>query len=140
MIEPVEAKLNNLHVGQKAEFTETITESMIQEFAKLSGDYNPHHIDEEYAKKTKYEKRICHGMLLASFFSKLTAMYLPGQGSFYLSQTLNFVSPAFINDEVTVRGEITKISSSTGIVRVKTQIINKNNVLLVSGDAKVLIP
>ena len=140
MIEPVEAKLNNLHVGQKAEFTETITESMIQEFAKLSGDYNPHHIDEEYAKKTKYEKRICHGMLLASLFSKLTAMYLPGQGSLYISQTLNFVSPAFIDDVVTVSGEITKISSSTGIVRVKTEITNMNNNLLVSGEAKVLIP
>ena len=140
MTEPVEAKLDNLHVGQKAEFTETITESMIQEFAKLSGDYNPHHIDEEYAKKTKYEKRICHGMLLASLFSKLTAMYLPGQGSLYISQTLNFVSPAFIDDIVTESGEITKISSSTGIVRVKTEITNMNNNLLVSGEAKVLIP
>ena len=140
MIKSIEAEINNLHVGQKAEFLEIISESRVQEFAKLSGDFNPHHMDEEYAKKTKYEKRICHGMLLASFFSKLTAMYLPGQGSFYLSQTLNLVSPAFINDEVTVRGEIRKISSSTGIVRVKTQIINKNNVLLVSGDAKVLIP
>ena len=140
MIKSIEAEINNLHIGQKSEFLEIISESRVQEFAKLSGDFNPHHMDEEYAKKTKYEKRICHGMLLASFFSKLTAMYLPGQGSFYLSQTLNFVSPAFINDEVTVRGEITKISSSTGIVRVKTQIINKNNVLLVSGDAKVLIP
>tara|TARA_Y100000996_G_scaffold120862_1_gene90544 strand:+ start:71 stop:493 length:423 start_codon:yes stop_codon:yes gene_type:complete len=140
MTEPVEAKLDNLHVGQKAEFTETITESMIQEFAKLSGDYNPHHIDEEYAKKTKYEKRICHGMLLASLFSKLTAMYLPGQGSLYISQTLNFVSPAFIDDIVTASGEITKISSSTGIIRVKTEITNMNNNLLVSGEAKVLIP
>ena len=140
MTEPVEAKLDNLHVGQKAEFTETITESMIQEFAKLSGDYNPHHIDEEYAKKTKYEKRICHGMLLASLFSKLTAMYLPGQGSLYISQTLNFVSPAFIDDIVTASGEITKISSSTGIVRVKTEITNMNNNLLVCGEAKVLIP
>ena len=140
MTEPVEAKLDNLHVGQKAEFTETITESMIQEFAKLSGDYNPHHIDEEYAKKTKYEKRICHGMLLASLFSKLTAMYLPGQGSLYISQTLNFISPAFIDDIVTASGEITKISSSTGIIRVKTEITNMNNNLLVSGEAKVLIP
>ena len=140
MTEPVEAKLDNLHVGQKAEFTETITESMIQEFAKLSGDYNPHHLDEEYAKKTKYEKRICNGMLLASLFSKLTAMYLPGQGSLYISQTLNFVSPAFIDDIVTASGEITKISSSTGIIRVKTEITNMNNNLLVSGEAKVLIP
>jgi acyl dehydratase len=140
MIKSIEAEINNLHIGQKAEFLEIISESRVQEFAKLSGDFNPHHMDEEYAKKTKYQKRICHGMLLASFFSKLTAMYLPGQGSFYLSQTLNFVSPAFINDVVTVRGEITKISSSTGIVRVKTQIINTENTLLVSGDAKVLIP
>ncbi len=140
MIESVEAKLENLHIGKKAEFTETITESMIQEFAKLSGDYNPHHVNEEYAKKTKYEKRICHGMLLAALFSKLTAMYLPGQGSLYISQTLNFVSPAFIDDVVTVSGELTKISSSTGIVRVKTQITTMNNKLLVSGEAKVLIP
>ena len=140
MIESIEAEINNLHIGQKAEFLEILSESRVQEFAKLSGDFNPHHMDEEYAKKTKYQKRICHGMLLASFFSKLTAMYLPGQGSFYLSQTLNFVSPAFIDDVITVKGEITKISYSTGIVRVKTQIINTNNTLLVSGEAKVFIP
>ena len=79
-------------------------------------------------------------MLLASLFSKLTAMYLPGQGSLYISQTLNFVSPAFIDDIVTASGEITKISSSTGIIRVKTEITNMNNNLLVSGEAKVLIP
>ena len=65
---------------------------------------------------------------------------LPGQGSLYISQTLNFVSPAFIDDVVTVSGELTKISSSTGIVRVKTQITTMNNKLLVSGEAKVLIP
>ena len=74
MIEPIEAEIDNLQIGQKAEFSEIISESRIQEFAKLSGDYNPHHVDETYSKKTKYKKRICHGMLLASFFSKLTAM------------------------------------------------------------------
>ena len=139
MIEPVEAKLNNLHVGQKAEFTETITESMIQEFAKLSGDYNPHHIDEEYAKKTKYEKRICHGMLLASFFSRLTGMYLPGKGSLYLSQSLNFLVPGYIGDKVTVEGEIVKISQSTGVITIKTQITKGISIQLITGDAKVLI-
>jgi 3-hydroxybutyryl-CoA dehydratase len=140
MIKPVKAELKNLCVGQKAEFTEIISESMIQQFAELSGDYNPHHLDEEYSKNTKYKKRICHGMLLASFFSRLTAMYLPGQGSFYLSQSLDFISPGFIGDEIKVKGEITKISSATGIVRVKTEITNVNETLLVSGDAKVLIP
>ena len=139
MIESIEAKLDNLQIGQKVEFTEVISESMVEEFAKLSGDYNPHHIDESYAKKTKFKKRICHGMLLASFFSKLTGMYLPGKGSLYLSQSLNFIAPAFIDDEVTVEGEIVKISHSTGIVTVKTKITKENTIHLITGSAKIII-
>ena len=139
MIESTEAKLSNLHIGQKVEFTEVISESMVEEFAKLSGDYNPHHIDESYAKKTRFKKRICHGMLLASFFSKLTGMYLPGKGSLYLSQSLNFIAPAFIDDEVTVEGEIVKISHSTGIVTVKTKITKENTIHLITGSAKIII-
>ena len=139
MIESIEAKLDNLQIGQKVEFTEVISESMVEEFAKLSGDYNPHHIDESYAKKTGFKKRICHGMLLASFFSKLTGMYLPGKGSLYLSQSLNFIAPAFIDDEVTVEGEIVKISHSTGIVTVKTKITKENTIHLITGSAKIII-
>ena len=139
MIESIEAKLDNLQIGQKVEFTEVISESMVEEFAKLSGDYNPHHIDESYAKKTRFKKRICHGMLLASFFSKLTGMYLPGKGSLYLSQSLNFIAPAFIDDEVTVEGEIVKISNSTGIVTVKTKITKENTIQLITGNAKIII-
>ena len=139
MIESTEAKLDNLQIGQRVEFTEVISESMVEEFAKLSGDYNPHHIDESYAKKTRFKKRICHGMLLASFFSKLTGMYLPGKGSLYLSQSLNFIAPAFIDDEVTVEGEIVKISHSTGIVTVKTKITKENTIQLITGSAKIII-
>ena len=139
MIESIEAKLDNLQIGQKVEFTEVISESMVEELAKLSGDYNPHHIDESYAKKTRFKKRICHGMLLASFFSKLTGMYLPGKGSLYLSQSLNFIAPAFIDDEVTVEGEIVKISHSTGIVTVKTKITKENTIQLITGNAKIII-
>ena len=139
MIESIEAKLDDLQIGQKVEFTEVISESMVEEFAKLSGDYNPHHIDESYAKKTRFKKRICHGMLLASFFSKLTGMYLPGKGSLYLSQSLNFIAPAFIDDEVTVEGEIVKISHSTGIVTVKTKITKENTIHLITGSAKIII-
>ena len=70
MTEPIETRLVNLSIGQRAEFTEVISESMIDEFAKLSGDYNPHHMNESYARKTRFKKRICHGMLLASLFSR----------------------------------------------------------------------
>ena len=139
MIEPTDAKLDNLHIRQKIEFTEVISESMVEKFAKLSGDYNPHHMDESYAEKTKFKKRICHGMLLASLFSRLTGMYLPGKGSLFFSQSLNFISPAFIDDKVTVEGEIVKISRSTRMVTIKTIIKKENNIRLFTGDAKVII-
>ena len=139
MTEPTETKLVDLSIGQKAEFTEVISESMVEEFAKLSGDYNPHHMDESYAKRTRIKKRICHGMLLASLFSRLTGMYLPGKRSLYFSQSLNFISPAFIDDNVTVEGEVVKISRSTGIITIKTRITKENNIELITGIAKVVV-
>jgi len=139
MTEPTEMKLVDLSIGQKVEFTEVISESMIEEFAKLSGDYNPHHVDESYARKTRFKKRICHGMLLGSLFSRLIGMHLPGKHSLYFSQSLNFLYPAFIDDKVTVEGEIVKISRSTGIITLKTRITKENNIELVTGEAKVVV-
>ena len=139
MIEPTEAKLDNLRIGQKIEFTEVISEPMVEKFAKLSGDYNPHHMDESYAEKTRFKKRVCHGMLLASLFSRLIGMHLPGKHSLYFSQSLNFLYPAFIDDKVTVEGEIVKISRSTGIITLKTRITKENNIELVTGEAKVVV-
>ena len=139
MTEPTEMKLVNLSIGQKVEFTEVISESMIEEFAKLSGDYNSHHMDESYARKTRFKKRICHGMLLASLFSRLIGMHLPGKHSLYFSQSLNFLYPAFIDDKVTVEGEVVEISRSTGIITLKTRITKENNIELVTGEAKVVV-
>ena len=139
MTEPTEMKLVNLSIGQRAEFTEVISESMMEEFAKLSGDYNPHHMDESYARKTRFKKRICHGMLLGSLFSRLIGMHLPGKHSLYFSQSLNFLYPAFIDDKVTVEGEVVKISRSTGIITLKTRITKENNIELVTGEAKVVL-
>ena len=139
MTEPIETRLVNLSIGQKVKFTEVISESMIEEFAKLSGDYNSHHMDESYARKTRFKKRICHGMLLASLFSRLIGMHLPGKHSLYFSQSLNFLYPAFIDDKVTVEGEVVKISRSTGIITLKTRITKENNIELVTGEAKVVL-
>ena len=139
MTEPTETRLVDLNIGQKAKFTEVISDVMVEEFAKLSGDYNPQHMDETYAKKTRFKKRICHGMLLASLFSRLVGMYLPGKDSLYFSQSLNFLYPAFIDDKVIVEGEIVKISRSTGIITLKTRITKDNDVELVTGEAKVVV-
>ena len=139
MTEPIETRLVDLSIGQKVKFTEVISESMIEEFAKLSGDYNSHHMDESYARKTRFKKRICHGMLLASLFSRLIGMHLPGKHSLYFSQSLNFLYPAFIDDKVTVEGEVVKISRSTGIITLKTRITKENNIELVTGEANVVV-
>jgi len=139
MTEPTETRLVDLNIGQKAKFTEVISDALVEEFAKLSGDYNPQHMDETYAKKTRFKKRICHGMLLASLFSRLVGMYLPGKHSLYFSQSLNFLYPAFIDDKVMVEGEIVKISRSTGIITLKTRITKDNDIELITGEAKVVV-
>ena len=130
---------DEIPIGYTKNFSVKIDEEMLDNFANISGDFNPLHMDEQYAKTTQFKGRVCHGMLLASFFSKLTGMYLPGKGSLYLSQSLNFIAPAFIDDEVTVEGEIVKISHSTGIVTVKTKITKENTIHLITGSAKIII-
>ena len=134
-----ENTLEELEIGQKRKFSVKITESLINEFAKISGDYNPLHVDEQYAKSTKFGKRICHGMLLGSFFSKMVGMYLPGKNALYFSQTLNFRLPCFINDEVSVEGEILEKSMASRIITVKTSVYDRQGKCLVDGIAKVMV-
>jgi len=140
MIEsPLEYTFENILIGEKRKFSEKIDESKLETFARLSGDYNPVHMDEKYAKKTSFKKRICHGMLLASFFSRLVGMYLPGKNALYFSQTLNFQAPCFVGDQITIEGEVIDKSSATKSVTIKTSIHNQNKECIVDGIAKVII-
>lgn len=136
---PSEYKFDEISIGDKKKFTEKIDESKLQEFAKLSGDFNPLHMNEEYARTTKFKKRVCHGMLLASFFSKLVGMYLPGKNALYFSQDLNFQSPCYLGDQITVEGEVLDKSDSTRIITIKTSIYNQDGSCLVDGTAKVIM-
>ena len=128
-----------IKIGMEKKFTIEITESMLENFANLSGDYNPLHMDKDYAKTTSFKKRVCHGMLLSSFFSRLVGMYLPGQNALYLYQSLKFPKPCFINEKVTITGKIVSKSESTQIITLKTTIVNESGKCLVDGDAKVLL-
>ena len=101
-----EYTFEDIKVGQRFKFTIKITEKLLNDFAILSGDQNPLHMDENYANSTPFKKRVCHGMLLASFFSRLIGMHMPGKNALYFSQSLNFKSPCFIGDEVIVEGEV----------------------------------
>lgn len=134
-----EYKFDEIMLGVKTKFTVQINESTINEFARISGDHNPLHIDEQYAAKTQFGKRVCHGMLLASFFSRLVGMYMPGKNALYFSQTLNFQTPCFVGDKVTIEGEVIDKSQSTRIITIKTTAHNQVDKCLVDGIAKVIV-
>ena len=134
-----EYTFDEIMLGVKVKFTVHITESTINEFARISGDYNPLHMDEQYAVKTQFGKRLCHGMLLSSFFSRLVGMYMPGKNALYFSQTLNFQTPCFVGDKVTIEGEVIDKSQSTRIITIKTTVHNQVGKCLVDGIAKVIV-
>jgi len=136
---PLENSFEKLLVGKKATFTQKIDESLLDNFAKISGDFNPLHMNDEYASKTKFGKRVCHGMLLASFFSRLVGMHLPGKNSLYFSQTLNFRNPCFIGDEAVIEGEIIEKKSNMKLITLKTTIYNQTGKCLIDGLAKVIV-
>jgi acyl dehydratase len=140
MINPLnELSYDDISIGQQESFTIKITESMVEKFSNLSGDLNPLHMDNEFAESSSFNKRIVHGMLLASFFSQLIGMKLPGKNALYFSQTLNFRSPCYIDDEIEVIGEVTEKSDSTQIITVSTTIFNKSKTCLIDGIAKIIV-
>ena len=136
---PNDLSYDDILIGQQDSFIIKITESMVEKFSNLSGDLNPLHMDNEFAESSSFNKRIVHGMLLASFFSQLIGMKLPGKNALYFSQTLNFRSPCYIDDEIEVVGEVIEKSDSTQIITLSTTIFNKSKTCLIDGIAKIIV-
>jgi 3-hydroxybutyryl-CoA dehydratase len=132
-------KLNDIQLGLKKKFKVNVTESMANEFAKLTGDYAPIHMDEEYARTTNFNHRICHGMLLGSFFSRLIGMHLPGKNGLLLSYSIKHLLPCFLNQEIIVEGIVVAKSDATRIITLKATISDNSSNLLVDGLLKVLV-
>ncbi len=139
LIEAKNITFDEIQIGEKASFTVKITKEMVETFAHLSGDFNPLHMDDKYAEKTKFGKRICHGMLLSSLFSQLVGMFLPGKNSLYFSQSLNFQSPCYIDDKVVIEGEVIEKSPALQMITLKTQITNQQEICLIDGLGKIII-
>jgi acyl dehydratase len=112
---------------------------MIDDFAKLTGDFSPIHMDKDYASTTTFEKRVVDGMLLASFLSKIVGMYLPGKHALYFSQSLDFRQPCFIGDTITVSSIVIDKSSSTKILKIESKITNQVGKILLSGIGRVIV-
>ncbi len=134
-------ELNNytydqIEVGKIFQFKKMLTFQDVLDFSKITGDENPLHIDEEYAKTTLFKGRICQGMLAASLFSALFGMVCPGRKNLYLSQTLNFKKPVRIDSELIVKGVVEQKIDSLKIIFVKTEIL-VNNEIAIDGKAKL---
>ncbi len=131
--------LEDLAVGMSAAYSKTVTESDIAKFAEVSGDNNPLHLDEDFAKTTRFKGRIAHGMLSAGFISTILGTQLPGPGSVYMSQSLRFTAPVRIGDTVTARAEITGIRTDKKRVTLVTTCAVGDKVVI-EGEALVLVP
>lgn len=127
-------------IGDKAEFEIPITTSLVDQFANLSGDQNPLHVDEVFAEKTSFGERIAHGMLAGAFFSRLIGMHLPGTHSLYLSQSLFFRKPMRIGITVMISGEVRHKGDALQILTMAMQVRDKNTgEVLTDGEAIVQI-
>src|SRR5512136_2459162 len=132
--------IDKLKVGDAAEFAKTVSETDIYLYAGITGDFNPAHVNENYAKNTFFKTRIAHGMLTAGFISAIIANQLPGPGTIYLKQELSFLAPVHIGDTITARVEILEVNAEKNRVRLKTTCSNQDGVTVLEGFGLVSPP
>ncbi len=132
--------INQLNIGDSAEFSKTISESDVYLYAGVTGDLNPAHINEAYAQQTFFKTRIAHGMLPSGFISAVLGMKLPGPGTIYVRQELNFLAPVRIGDTITARAEVIEIVAEKNRVRLKTACTNQDGKVVLDGEAVVSPP
>jgi 3-hydroxybutyryl-CoA dehydratase len=130
--------MQTIEIGIKASRTRIVTDEAIRAFADVTGDHNPVHIDAAFAAETRFGKQIAHGMFTASLISALLANELPGAGSVYVSQTLNFKAPVFLGDTITATVEVIEFRSRSRATTLKTMVHNQDNVLVLEGEAVII--
>jgi 3-hydroxybutyryl-CoA dehydratase len=133
-----ELTYEEIQIGDSAVFSKTITEFDIYQFAGLTGDFNPMHIDSEFAKKTFFKERIAHGLLTGSFISTVLGMKLPGPNSIYLSQNFTFTAPVKIGDTINAIVEVVEKRDDKKLIKLKTKVKNQRQELVVDGEALVM--
>ncbi|MED4227103.1 MaoC family dehydratase [Neobacillus cucumis] len=133
-----ELTYEDIQIGDTATFSKTISEFDIYQFAGLTGDFNPMHIDADFAKKTFFKERIAHGLLSGSFISTVLGMKLPGPNTIYLSQNFKFIAPVKIGDTIKVIVEVMEKRDDKKLITLKTQVRNQREELVVDGEAVVM--
>ena len=132
-------RLDDIELGLTKNFRVNISESLVNEFAKITGDFSPIHMEEGYARTTKFKQRISHGMLVGSFFSRLVGMHLPGKNGVLLSYSIKHLLPCFLDQEILVKGIVMHKSNSTRIITLKATITDSYGKTLIDGILKVFV-
>lgn len=131
--------LDQLSLEQSVEYVKTVTQEDVQDFARVTGDTNPVHLDAEYAANTSFGQPIAHGMLSAGFISAAIGTKLPGPGCIYLDQSVKFRGPVFIGQEVVTRITVVDINQRRKRVTLKTECLCEGK-LVVTGEATIMMP
>lgn len=126
-------------VGSRFTATKKITDDVIRSFAQLSGDFNPIHIDEDFASKTRFGKRIAHGMISGALLSAVLGTEFGEKQVVYMSQTMKFLAPVFIDDTITATATVKHIREDKPVVTVETVVTNQDDQVVVSGEAVLLV-
>ena len=130
---------NDFRVGEQASFTKTVTEADVTTFADLIGNFNPIYVDAEYARKSRFGRRVAHGMFTAGLISAVLGNKLPGPGAFYLSQEIEFLAPVYVGDTITATVEVVSWRSDKRIITLKTDCQNQHEKQVVTGKAVLLV-
>ena len=132
--------IQELNLGDSEQIQKTISETDVYLYAGITGDHNPAHVNEEYAKKTFFKTRIAHGMLTAGVISTILGNKLPGPGTIYIHQSVNFLAPVRFGDTITAKVEVEEINSEKNRVKFKTTCINQDGITVLDGEAIVSPP
>ena len=127
-------------MGDTAQIQKTISEADVYLYAGITGDLNPAHVNEEYAKNTFFKTRIAHGMLTAGLISTVLGNKLPGPGSIYLHQSVNFLAPVHFGDTITAQAEVSEIDLKKNRVKLKTTCMNQEGTIVLDGEAIISPP
>lgn len=129
----------DIKVGDTFSTTREVTEQLINDFAELSGDHNPIHLDEEFAKTTRFGQRIAHGMLSGAFISAVLGNEFKNRKILYLSQTMRFTAPTFIGDTITTTATVTAVREDKGIVTLSTECKKQSGEVTLTGESVVMV-
>lgn len=131
--------IEEIEIGMEVSYSQTITDADIKAFSGISGDKNPVHMDDDYAQKSRFKKRIAHGLMSASYFSALFGTKIPGEGCVYVSQLLQFKRPVYIGDTVTATVIVKEVDLKKRRVFFKT-ICKVKNKIVIDGEAELFVP